>query len=176
MQVANEIAEKSITLVRDHANLLPIHLKPEQRIAVIVPTPEDLTPADTSSYVTPQLAESLRTYHAHVDEFVISSTPDEKEVASVLKQVNGYDLVVIGTINAFHQNGQALMVREIQKLNIPMMVVALRLPYDLAVFPRSANISLHLWYSGTIHARAGAGGFWSRGDDWSFAGINSRLV
>ncbi len=135
MQVANEIAEKSITLVRDHANLLPIRLKPEQRIAVIVPTPEDLTPADTSSYVTPQLAESLRTYHAHVDEFVISSTPDEKEIASVLKQVNGYDLVVIGTINAFHQNGQAMIVREIQKMNIPMLVVALRLPYDLAAFP-----------------------------------------
>ncbi len=135
MQVANEIAEKSITLVRDHANLLPINLKPEQRIAVIVPKPADLTPADTSSYVTPKLADSLREYHSHVDEFIISYAPDEKEIASVLNKVRDYDFIVIGTINAFNQEGQAMLVREVQKLNIPMIVVALRLPYDLAAFP-----------------------------------------
>ena len=134
-QVANEIAEKSITLVRDHANLLPLRIRTEQRIAVIVPTPEDLTPADTSSYVKPKLADSLREYHSLVDEYMISYKPDEKEMASVLEKVREYDFIVIGTINAFHQAGQAALVREIQKFNIPMIVVALRLPYDLAAFP-----------------------------------------
>jgi len=135
MQVADEIAEKSITLVRDNANLLPIDLKPEQRIAVIVPTPEDLTPADTSSYVTPKLADSLREYHSRVDEFIISYKPDEKEIASVLEKVRDYDFIVIGTINAFNQEGQSELVCEIQKFNTPMIVVALRLPYDLVAFP-----------------------------------------
>ncbi|HET7142566.1 MAG TPA: glycoside hydrolase family 3 N-terminal domain-containing protein [Anaerolineales bacterium] len=136
MQVANEIAEKSITLVRDHANLLPISLKPEQCIAVIVPTPEDLTPADTSSYITPKLADSLREYHSLVDEFIISYKPDKKEIASVLAKTCDYDFIVIGTINAFNQEGQAILVREVQKFNIPMIVVALRLPYDLVAFPK----------------------------------------
>ena len=137
MQVANEIAEKSITLVRDHSNLLPISLKPDQRIAVIIPKPEDLTPADTSSYVTPKLADSLREYHSHVDEYVIPYTPNEKDVVSVLDKVRGYDFIVVGTINAFNQDGQAqaILVRAVQKFNIPMIVVALRLPYDLAAFP-----------------------------------------
>ena len=135
MQVANEIAEKSITLVRDHADLLPINLKPEQRIAVIIPKPADLTPADTSSYVTPKLSDSLREYHSSVDEFIISYEPDEKEIASVLNKVRNYDFIVTGTINAFNQDGQAMLVRAVQKFNIPMIVVALRLPYDLAAFP-----------------------------------------
>jgi beta-N-acetylhexosaminidase len=139
MQVANEIAEKSITLVRDHSHLLPIRLQPEQRIAVIVPKPEDLTPADTSSYVTPKLADSLREYHPHVDEYVIPYAPDEKTIASILQQVRNYDFIVIGTINAFNQEGQAALVREVQKFNIPMIVIALRLPYDLAAFPDVAT-------------------------------------
>lgn len=135
IQVANEIAEKSITLVRDDADLLPITLKPEQRVVVIVPKPADLTPADTSSYITPKLADSLREYHSHVDELIISYAPDEKEIASVLDKVRDYDLIMIGTINAFNQEGQAILVHEVQKLNIPMIVVALRLPYDLVAFP-----------------------------------------
>ena len=124
-----------LLLVRDDANLLPINLKPEQRVAVIVPKPADLTPADTSSYVTPKLADSLREYHSCVDEFVISYAPDEKEIASVLNKLSDYDFIVIGTINAFNQEGQTMLVREVLKFNIPMIVVALRLPYDLAAFP-----------------------------------------
>jgi beta-N-acetylhexosaminidase len=147
MQVANEIAEKSITLIRDHANLLPINLKPEQRIAVIIPKPADLTPADTSSYVTPKLADSLREYHFRVDEFIIPYKPGEEEIASVLNKLRDYDFIVIGTINAFGQEGQTMLVHEIQKINIPMIVVALRLPYDLAAFP---EISTYLCTYGIL--------------------------
>jgi beta-N-acetylhexosaminidase len=53
LRVADEIAEKSITLVRDEKSLLPIRLETGQRIAAIIPRPLDLTPADTSSYLTP---------------------------------------------------------------------------------------------------------------------------
>ena len=62
-RIADEIARRSITLVRDQSSLLPIRLDSEKKIAVIVPLPQDLTPADTSSHVKPRLAESLRTYH-----------------------------------------------------------------------------------------------------------------
>ncbi len=134
--IANEIAERSITLVRDDANLLPLRLKPEQRIAVIIPQPVDLTPADTSSYVTPQLGAALQQYHSYVDEFVISYAPEAKETTSLLERLQGYDLLIIGTLNAFASLGQAELVRQAIKLGIPSIVVALRLPYDLTVFPR----------------------------------------
>lgn len=65
MKVADEIAERSITLVSDHNNYLPLKLETDQRIAVIVPKPQDLTPADTSSYIQPELAESIRKYISH---------------------------------------------------------------------------------------------------------------
>ncbi len=134
LKVASDIAKRSVTLVRDQTGLLPLHLKPEQRVAVVFPTPMDLTPADTSSYVTPTLGQNLRTYHRHVDEFLVSQTPSSMEICCLLNQLWNYDLIVVGTINAFNQPGQATLVREVLKTGIPSVIVALRLPYDLAAF------------------------------------------
>ena len=137
LTVANEIAEKSITLVRDHAGLLPLRLQDHQRLAVVIPMPQDLTPADTSSFVKPKLAESLREYHARVDEYLIPFAPTENDIAGLMQQLATYDRVVVGTINAFNQAGQAALVRKIVQKNIPVIVAALRLPYDLAAFPET---------------------------------------
>ena len=48
---------------------------------MIVPQPKDLTPADTSSYDKPALAEAIRAYHDRVDEIVMPIDPAEAEVA-----------------------------------------------------------------------------------------------
>jgi len=101
LAVAEEIAERSVTLVRDDACLLPATLNPEQRISVILPRPADLTPADTSSYVIPDLAGALRGYHPNVDEIVLPFAPDDQQIQETLKRVNGSDLIVCTTLNAF---------------------------------------------------------------------------
>ena len=139
MQVAKEIAEKSITLVRDEQKYLPIKLEAEKRIAVIIPVPKDLTPADTSSYIQPRLAECIRQHHAQTDEFKISLSPGAQESESLLEQARNYDLIVMGTINAFAEEKQAELVRQLLKLDTPVVIVAMRLPYDLAAFPRAST-------------------------------------
>jgi beta-N-acetylhexosaminidase len=139
MQVANEIAEKSITLVRDEKKYLPIKLESGKRIAVIIPVPQDLTPADTSSYIQPKLAESIREYHVQTDEFKIPYTPSEQDTSKVLEQVREYDLIVMGTINAYAEEKQAEFVRQLLKLDKPVINIALRLPYDLAAFPGAST-------------------------------------
>lgn len=136
LAIADEIAKKSITLVRDEKNLLPLKLDANQKVVVIVPKPLDLTPADTSSYVTPQLANSIRQYHANTDEFIISYAPEEKERNDLIEKLKNYDLIVIGTINAYAEEKQAELVNQILKLDIPTIVIAMRLPYDLAVLPQ----------------------------------------
>lgn len=136
-KVADAIAERSITLVRDHANLLPIRLKSNQRIAVVIPKPQDLTPADTSSYVLPALAKALRAYHSNVDEFIIPYAPSDSDISTLLLRLEGCDLIILGTINAYTQSGQQALAREILKTDMPTIIVALRLPYDLAAFPEA---------------------------------------
>jgi beta-N-acetylhexosaminidase len=139
MRVANEIAEKSITLVRDEQKYLPIKLAAEKKIAVIIPTPKDLTPADTSSYIQPRLAECIRAHHAPTDEFKISLAPSSQESELLLEQMRNYDLIVMGTINAYSEEKQAELVRQLLKLDQPVIVVAMRLPYDLAAFPQAST-------------------------------------
>lgn len=135
--VADEIAERSITLVRDKSSLLPLQLKPNQRIAVILPKPVNLTPADTSSYVTPKLAVSLRRYHPSVDEFTLPYAPESDEIADLLGHLRDYNILILGTLNAYTSSNQAEFVHQALKLDIPSVVISLRLPYDLATFPEA---------------------------------------
>lgn len=134
-RVADEIAERSLTLVRDDRHLLPLALDKEKRVAVILPIPEDLTPADTSSYIQPMLADSIRAYHSHVDEIRIPYAPSLDQASQVLEQVQGYDLIVLGTINAYSEESQAEFVRRLLATGKEVIVIAMRLPYDLANFP-----------------------------------------
>ncbi len=134
--VADEIAARSITLVRDRAGLLPVRLGSGGRAAVVIPKPVDLTPADTSSYVTPALASALREFHPDVDEFIVSHAPTEGEIGHVLERTSDYNLIVVGTLNAFDEPGQQALVQECIRRGIPTVVVAMRLPYDLNAFPQ----------------------------------------
>jgi beta-N-acetylhexosaminidase len=133
--LAAEIAAKSVTLVRDEAHRLPLRLPPEARIAVVVPKPENLTLADTSAYETPALANALRACHPVVDEFIIALDPPEADVAALHQRMIGYDLVVVGTINATAHAGQAALVNAILQSGTALVAVALRMPYDIQAYP-----------------------------------------
>jgi beta-N-acetylhexosaminidase len=139
MQIADEIAEKSITLVRDQNNYLPIKLDEGKRIAVIIPVPQDLTPADTSSYIQPMLAESIREFQTQTDEFKIPYAPSEEDISVTLKRIRSYDMIIVGTINAYAEEKQAEFVRQLLDMDKPVIVVAMRLPYDLAAFPQAST-------------------------------------
>jgi len=135
--VAVEIARHSVTLVRNHAGWLPLRLEPGQRAAVLIPRPVDLTPADTSSYVTPALARALRQYHPAVDEVIFSHAPEDHDITALIQQAGSYDTLILGTINARSSPGQVKLVQQVLNMGIPTILVALRLPYDLAAFPQA---------------------------------------
>lgn len=136
-RLEDELACRSITLVRDTARLLPLRPEPDARIAAVMPQPTDLTPADTSKYVRPQLADALRLHHPYVDEFIPSQRPTDEEITALRDRLAGYDLLVIGTISASLQPEQAALANALLGLGIPAVTVALRTPYDLGVYPQS---------------------------------------
>jgi beta-N-acetylhexosaminidase len=138
--VAEEIAARSITLVRDQLGWLPLRPADHRRLAVIIPQPRDLTPADTSSYVRPSLAQALRRWFGQVDEFIVPHAPQPDDIAGILEQVRsepGFDAVIACTINAFAEPGQARLVQALLGTGLPVIAAALRMPYDLAAFPEA---------------------------------------
>ncbi|MEA2675195.1 MAG: beta-N-acetylhexosaminidase [Chloroflexota bacterium] len=137
--LARELAARSLTLVRDAGSLLPLRLAPDARVLAIMPAPRDLTPADTSSFVTPTLAAALRAHHPHVDEVVTEFPPTSAEIASLRERAAGYDLVIAGTITATAGSTQADLVRALASTGVPLVTVALRTPWDLAAYPEAGT-------------------------------------
>jgi len=88
------------------------------------------SPEDTSLSFTDTLAQLLGG-----DALGTSQNPTPDEVRQALKKAAGHTSLVIGTYNARQREGQLMLVREAAKLSLPLCVVALRNPYDLADIP-----------------------------------------
>lgn len=139
--LARRVARESVTLVKDDAALLPLRLPAEARVAVITPLPADLTPADTSSRFVCGLADAVRRYHPSVTDYIVSHHPTESEIAAVREQALECDLILVGTLNAFAQPEQAALVHVLVETEVPLIAIAMRMPYDLQAFP---NVQTYL--------------------------------
>ncbi|HSW41842.1 MAG TPA: glycoside hydrolase family 3 N-terminal domain-containing protein [Patescibacteria group bacterium] len=137
--LAGELAARSVTLVRDDPGLVPLQLAAGARVAAIMPTPRDLTPADTSSTVLPGLGAALRRHHPHVDEIVTGHPPDGAEIAAIRGRAASWDVIVVGTLDAHRDAAQGALVEALRASGRPLVTVALRTPYDLAAYPAAST-------------------------------------
>jgi beta-N-acetylhexosaminidase len=133
-QIAQTIADASITLVRDDGRL-PLRPGEESQIVVITPRPLDLTPADTSSMVTIRLAERIRARHARATALELPFNASAEAVQETLNAAADADLVVVGTITADQDDSQAALVNALIERGQQPVVVALRTPYDIRALP-----------------------------------------
>jgi beta-N-acetylhexosaminidase len=137
LELAREVAERSITLVRDEVGCLPLRLAPERAVLAVMPAPADLTPADTSSGVRPGLAAALRRRHPRVEEIVTAQAPTAAEIAAVRERAAAADLVVVGTLAATFRPEQVELVAAILDTGVPTVTVALRTPWELGAYPEA---------------------------------------
>jgi beta-N-acetylhexosaminidase len=135
--LAREVAERSLTLVRNDDGVLPVRLGPDARVAVITTRPADLTPADTSKYVHPALGAAIRRRHPRTDEYEMEGDPRPGDAAALRNRVRGHQLVIVGTLNASQRPAQAELVASLLATGIPTITVALRAPWDLSAYPQS---------------------------------------
>jgi beta-N-acetylhexosaminidase len=133
-RLAREIAEASITLVRDPAGNLPLPAGSGE-LAVVAPTPADLTPAETSSYLRVGLAEALRDRGVPAAAFAMPLDPSAREIGEIVRTVRGFETVIVGTFDAVSFPGQAELVGRLDSGDHRLLAVALRTPYDVALFP-----------------------------------------
>jgi beta-N-acetylhexosaminidase len=137
--LARQIAEASITLVRDEHGALRSWPAPGDRVAVLAPVPADLTPAETSSYLHLGLADAFRVRGVEVAEYIVPLDPTEAQVAALNAGVADADGVVLGTFDAVSFPGQAALARAVVERS-HAVAVALRSPYDAEVLPASLAV------------------------------------
>jgi beta-N-acetylhexosaminidase len=136
-ELARELAERSVTLVRNDDALVPLRLPADARVGVVQPAPVDLTPADTSAAVGPTLATAIARRHGSVTSIVTALPPTPAEIAAVRDQAGAFDLLIVGSIGASFDPAQAALVEAIVSTGVPLVTVALRGPWDLTTYPAS---------------------------------------
>lgn len=138
-RLAQRVAERSITLVRDEAGLLPLRPAADASVAVITPEPRDLTPAESSSGEPLALAEAMRRHHPHVRALRVPAEPGPDDLAAVRRAAAEADLTVVVTLTTGVQTSQARLVEAVLAADRPTVTIAMRTPYDLADYPRAAT-------------------------------------
>ncbi len=138
--VAQAIADASITAVRD-AGVLPLRPAEDAEIAVITVRPVNITPADTSTGEQILLAQAVQARHERTSAYEIDYQGTSAVVSDLLNAVANADIVVVGTVCADQDAVQAELVNELIRRGKQPVVVSLRTPYDLRVFP---NVETYL--------------------------------
>lgn len=151
--LARRAAAAAITLVRDEAGLLPLRPGPGERIVVITPAPRELTPADSSADEPLALADAIRRHHADVVDLRVGTEPGVEEIAIAQNAASVAQVAIVATMATNVQPSQARLVEAILDTGTPTVTVAMRTPYDLADYPRSAT---HLCSYAIVPASVGA--------------------
>jgi beta-N-acetylhexosaminidase len=116
-----KIARSSITLVKNENNLLPLHLEPDQKLGII------------SQF---SLIDRVRPYHAATTEIYHSQVnPSDADIQAAVEMAKTQDVLLVGTYNATANPQQVKLVKALQELHKPMVVIAFRNPYDIEAFP-----------------------------------------
>ena len=123
LQTADEIANKSITLVKNDHQQLPL----KQSENVLVTGPSEAQPELLSNQLNEKGIKS--------DSLETSMSPTKEQIDEAVEEAREADTVIITTYSANTNEAQQQMVNEIQKTDKSVIVAALRNPYDLMVFP-----------------------------------------
>lgn len=137
--VALEVARRSITLLKDDQNLLPLGLTAHDRVLVIEAPARQLTPADTSDLEQPGIGRALGDFtDARVDAMLMPRD------GSIPQAIDQYDIVVVVTDAANLDPPQATFTRAIVASHTKVIAVARRTPYDISQF-RDVGTYLCCW-------------------------------
>ncbi|MGE5653243.1 MAG: beta-N-acetylhexosaminidase [Bacillota bacterium] len=137
---AREVMEHAITLIRNEQGLLPLKLAKTDRVLVITPRAGALTIAEDKLEVASTLGKAVQARHAQVQELSYAHvTVDEETRREAVQRAQNTDLTIIGTVNANLYAGEAALVNELLSLGKPTIVLSLRNPYDLMVFPQAST-------------------------------------
>ncbi len=115
-EISRQVARESITLLRDPAGLLPFD-KDQKYLVVEVPGADGLGVALGLTFVK------------------VQDKPSQAEIRNVIGMARDGRPVIVATSDANRNEAQIQLVRSIIDAGNPVIVVAIRNPYDIMAFP-----------------------------------------
>jgi beta-N-acetylhexosaminidase len=136
LAIAQTAADRSITLLKNSAGLLP--LAPHSGKKVLVTGFGQTTTATLGQDINAQGLTS------QVLDTGFSPTP--AMIASAVSAASQNDLVVVSTFNAWSSTPQLQLVRALLATGKPVVIAAVGTPYDVAYFPTATTFITSLDY------------------------------
>lgn len=138
-QKIENICSKSIVLVRDPLNLIPVNKSIYQKVLVITPKLVSLSPTDISETLNCNLGEYLSAEFNKVKVLKVSLSLSDIQLAGIINESSNFDLVIIGTENANEFPNYLKLINKLSLLK-PLITVSLRYPYEIRFFPENATV------------------------------------
>jgi len=159
--VADEIAERSITLLKNDRNLLPLRgTRSASVLSVSFRRQSDVLAARSFNRV-------MRETYPRLSTVDVESDADEATYANVLRRVRGQNLVIISTYSSYAGAVDALedlatFIEQVRRTGVPHVVISFGNPYLISSFP-DVQAYMLAWNGSDSSQRAAArallGGF-----------------
>jgi len=134
-QLRDQAYERSTTLVRDIAGLLPLHLQSEQRLLTLFLQPTVFSGAVDTDFPSDALIENIQKHHKQVDTLSVTSTSAQHDQDAIMQAVEKADMIIVVTANTSQNHYQGQIVRQLLQSGKPIIGIAAYDPYDLLAFP-----------------------------------------
>lgn len=137
---AQSISDRTTTLVKNDDALLPL-----------AAGPKDILVAGWGVDTTAGIAAGLQKRGATTQVLQSGTTPSDASIAAAVEAAEGKDLVVVPTNNAWQISpstgqptpaavAQTKLVKALLDTDTPVVVTAMRNPYDVTSFPEAATV------------------------------------
>lgn len=124
LSFADELTNKSITLIKNENNILPL----KQGTKVLVTGPSTGNPSQLSGLLADKGFTS--------NFYQTSATPTTTQINTVLSKSNDVDVVIVTTNSSSANIAQKNLVNALTAAGKKVVVAAMRNPYDIAAFPQ----------------------------------------
>ncbi|MEE2858332.1 MAG: glycoside hydrolase family 3 N-terminal domain-containing protein [Candidatus Neomarinimicrobiota bacterium] len=161
--MAQSIANKSITVVKDDNNQLPLYVENIDSLGHIILSMDDGARGYLKSF-----SRDLVKTHGHVKEILINNKTSDLARKDIINQMKGVDKLIvsllvrirmdkgISTIDSTH----SILLSELRSLDVPIITFSFGSPY----LPSYENIDTYVctYGYGSISVRAASNALWGR--------------
>jgi len=124
LKAVQKVTDTSTTVLRNESAALPLAVSGKK----VLVTGYGVTTRQT-------LADKLAARGASASVSAVSTNPTDAEIAAAVAAARQADATVVLTMNAGDYAGQVKLVKALQATGKPVIVAAVRNPYDIARFP-----------------------------------------
>ncbi len=132
--VASDVAQQAVTLIQD-GQVLPLRSDDHPRICVVQPRLREIAGQEIVVPVPgpATLADAVRAIHPGIQVVEVGLDPPRPERLAASECARAAGLVIVGTYDAGMFASQPILLDALRLADVPIIVVALRLPYDFSV-------------------------------------------